>query len=266
MPGAGLYNFLSNPTYENCIVSGNIGGEGASCYNTNQSEPVFIGCTLVNNTSRLSCGGVYNVTSNPVFLNSVCANNYDIDGNLTNSVIDTNNGLTTCYNSAFNDAADGANNLIVNSDDLDFLHELLPDDIPSIQGDYNMHSSSALKDAGDNQYVNTTSDLNGNDRITNDFVDIGAYEFSTGTSKVSENVDFNLIKVYPNPTNGLLKFNFKDATGKRIELYDISGELLIDCQIKTQIDISDFRSGVYIIYIKSDRIEKGCFSDFIVKI
>ncbi|WP_379967283.1 T9SS type A sorting domain-containing protein [Epilithonimonas sp. UC225_85] len=75
---------------------------------------------------------------------------------------------------------------------------------------------------------------------------------------VSNDAPFN-IKVYPNPTEQLVNISFgkQNDTSFIFEIYDASGKILINKNIKKgieiyNIDISDFVSGSYIYKIKSN--------------
>jgi hypothetical protein len=74
------------------------------------------------------------------------------------------------------------------------------------------------------------------------------------STSISEFED-NLFKVYPNPTNGLIKLEGKLLTKARITLMDINGKV---CMVKFsenssyEIDLSSHPSGIYIISIEKD--------------
>jgi hypothetical protein len=67
-------------------------------------------------------------------------------------------------------------------------------------------------------------------------------------------VDKGQLRIYPNPTTGLLDIDFPgmdDLT--EIKVYDVVGQLKMDVKNVRQIDISDFSAGVYILVIKNNK-------------
>lgn len=82
----------------------------------------------------------------------------------------------------------------------------------------------------------------------------------TSTANITEIDLNNSIKIYPNPSNGLLNIKLNDNLGEfmKISVFDISGknvyssqfEFINDNQIKT-IDLNDLEKGVYSIQINT---------------
>jgi len=71
----------------------------------------------------------------------------------------------------------------------------------------------------------------------------------------------NAISVYPNPaSSNLIIANMEDAANAKIEVYNIAGKLMVQKSaadlINNSMDISGFNSGVYLVKIKNNRIEK----------
>ena len=70
-----------------------------------------------------------------------------------------------------------------------------------------------------------------------------------------ETLQQNGILIYPNPTNGILNFDFTDNNVQQIKISDLTGKTIIE---KTEInqnemiDLSSFESGIYIIKIQTD--------------
>jgi len=80
------------------------------------------------------------------------------------------------------------------------------------------------------------------------------------SSKINSH-DF--VKVYPNPTNNLIKVEFKNYQELEvgIKIHSINGKILYDNllnkkHILEQIDISNLSSGIYFLTIKSDKFIK----------
>lgn len=65
------------------------------------------------------------------------------------------------------------------------------------------------------------------------------------------------LKLYPNPTTDYIELSFpEDATTKyQVMIFDLSGVMLKLVDVKTakhQINVSDFKTGTYLIYIREN--------------
>ena len=81
-----------------------------------------------------------------------------------------------------------------------------------------------------------------------DFVDIADNNTST----------INSIRVYPNPSDHLLKIETGDEIIIEINIYDLSGKYIKSLsinEINTSTDISDLHNGMYFIQIKTEKSE-----------
>jgi hypothetical protein len=144
--GGGAYNVTLN----NCLLYANSANYGAGAADT----CTLNNCTIVNNSSGFLSGGCYNVTLNNCI---VYYNNGDNYGNST---------LNYCCTTSLPDS--GTNNI---------SSEPLFVNWPA--GDFHLQSDSPCINSGNNAYVNSDVDLDGNPRIVGDSVDIGAYEFQS---------------------------------------------------------------------------------------
>ncbi len=62
------------------------------------------------------------------------------------------------------------------------------------------------------------------------------------------------IKIYPNPTNGLLYIDFEENESKEIEVVSLTGQIVKNIHSnsdKTELDLSDLAKGTYFIRIKT---------------
>ncbi len=65
----------------------------------------------------------------------------------------------------------------------------------------------------------------------------------------------DIYNIYPNPTNGILNFNFANNKIHKITISDITGKQITEktkIQLYGNIDLSNFESGIYIIKIQMD--------------
>lgn len=94
---------------------------------------------------------------------------------------------------------------------------------------------------------------------------VDAFDIPAPSSNCSTlvNNDFNYdtnIKVYPNPSNGLIKFTIPSYVGKvTIAVFDLNGRRLmnksIDFNSSADLDLSNFSKGIYLLKLKGDGIE-----------
>ena len=69
------------------------------------------------------------------------------------------------------------------------------------------------------------------------------------------NVVFNQIFAYPNPTNGIIKLEFNDKKVKQISVFDVSGKPIVEkrgIDHNVEIDLSNYLNGIYVIGILTD--------------
>ncbi len=64
---------------------------------------------------------------------------------------------------------------------------------------------------------------------------------------------FRTIKVYPNPVKDVI--NILDFDGEeQIKIYDLSGKLILLEEAKSKVDVSNFKSGLYLLKLGNDKI------------
>ncbi len=148
--GGALYSTLNN-----CALSGNIsefGGGANGCTLNN--------CTLTGNTAYFDGGGANNCTLN----NSIVWFNACLWG----GAVDYTASSALYFCCAPPPATNGVGNI-----------SFAPAFSSQAGGDLHLQSNSPCINMGSNTYVNAASDLDGNPRIFQGTVDMGAYEYQT---------------------------------------------------------------------------------------
>ena len=187
--GGGMFNYSSNPILINCIFSGNWADDGGGIFNQ-YSSPVLVNCTFSGNNGEGAVGGMYNYdNSSPTLINSILWGNSDSYGTSESAQIYTESGEPNVSFSCVQD--DNPNDVTIypgiGNIDNDPAFECNPDDggdgwgvgDNDDFGDLHLQSGSPCIDVGDNNGVPpiVNTDFEGNLRIFNDVVDMGAYEW-----------------------------------------------------------------------------------------
>jgi len=181
--GGAIYCGGSSLTVVNCRFTGNTANwDGGAIYCTSSSNPTITNCTFSGNKANGS-GGLYgyggaiycDLYSNPTLNNCILwGNSAGNDGNEI-YIKDSYSSCTLNYCCVNNTGYGGqtgniTENHCIHSD---------PQFVDPANGDYHLKDTSPCIDAGDNTLVpsGVDKDLDGNPRIVNGTVDIGAYEF-----------------------------------------------------------------------------------------
>jgi hypothetical protein len=149
-------------TLNSCLLTRNSGGIGAAA-----NACTLNNCTLAANSAEQVGGGAYDCTLNnciAYFNTAPLAPNYDSSSalNFCSTTPMPTNGIGNFTNS--------------------------PMFVDLAGGNFRLQPDSPCIDAGNNAYVTTVTDLDGNPRISDGIVDVGAYEFvftpETGVSRL----------------------------------------------------------------------------------
>ena len=194
---------VGHGTATNCFITGNIaiggGGGGEECTLVNclvVSNAAYyfvyggggallstlVNCTVANNSGTGPCG----IAACAVF-NSVVQNNFDDSGALANYGDYLGIYEYTFSNSCTMPLPPGLGN---------FTND--PAFVNWTAGDFHLQSNSPCINSGNNAYVTSATDLDGNPRIVSGTVDIGAYEFQSPSSVLS----YAWAQQYGLPTDG----------------------------------------------------------------
>ncbi len=194
----------SNALVANCIVAGNSAGHRGGGLYAYWSSPTFVNCTVIGNKA-LEGGGIGSFReSNPAVINCIVRDNIAPDGNqlaLINTLRVWGISIPTWMTVSFSDIeggqADaqidasctlnwGAGNIdidpnFVNPGYWDINEPGDPNDDFFVTGNYHLLPISGCIDLGDNASVplESTRDIDAEQRIFNDTVDIGADESVT---------------------------------------------------------------------------------------
>ncbi len=167
--GGGMHNSSrTRPIVVNCTFAENTADTGAGMNNFNGS-PKVINCTFWGNTAKIHGGGMNNRhLSSPTVTNCIFWENSDAGGTDESAQIHVDSGAPVVTYSDVQGGwtgAGGTGNLATQ-----------PLFVNAAGGDLHLQAGSSCIDTGDNGAVTQSTDLDGNLRIVNVMVDMGAYE------------------------------------------------------------------------------------------
>lgn len=289
--GGGLDNFgvagVASPIITNCLIYNNEATQragGMYCWggNNGNANPIVLNTSFVNNTAVDGGGVVSDIlntssgssgNSNPNFRNCIFWGNtasgtgpqfFNLGG-ATFAATYSDINLTGQISPHIISGATTGN---INTNPL-FLNLVLgvgaDGNWMTIDDGLQLQSSSPCINVGDNTAVPTT-DILSNNRIFNSVVDMGAYEFGSTVTSVTENNKLNMnVIMFPNPTSNIINITFSISETDNIvlALFDINGRLLntIDQGQKAigtytyQVDLSQQQCGIYFLTLKTTKQE-----------
>ena len=184
--GGGIYNYRGTLTATNTLFYGNTGGYGGAICN-DEAVLTTINCTLTANDSNYGGGifahGVETEDDSRTYVITLC--NTIIAGNsaVYDSDIHRNNTFGTLAGAFSLSSFTGWTNTALNYE-YDSAKRLFRD---PTNNDYQLASGGQAIDVGGNAFVaDVPHDLNGDTRIVNKVVDLGAYEFQRTLETPSE--------------------------------------------------------------------------------
>ena len=150
--GGAVFNDLSSPTMTNCTLAGNSAFVAAGIRNYAAVELTLTNCILWGNTAETGVGEDAQIIS-------------------TSSGVTVNHSCIEGWTGAFGGVGNfGLDPRFVDADGPDETYGTRDDD-------QHLQNNSPCIDAGDNTVVTISTDLDGQPRIVNDIVDVGADEF-----------------------------------------------------------------------------------------
>ncbi|RKY11135.1 MAG: hypothetical protein DRP82_07815 [Planctomycetota bacterium] len=165
---------ISAPIMTNCLFSGNsASSEGGVILCWESGSPSIINCTFSGNSAGRYAGVISCYDTNPTFSNCILWGNSALLGG-DEIHADSGSTITLNYCCAAKSGYSGSGTI---DDSNNCIHDD-PQFVDPANGDYHLKDTSPCIDAGDNSLVpsGVDKDLDGNPRIVNGTVDIGAYE------------------------------------------------------------------------------------------
>ena len=105
--------------------------------------------------------------------------------------------------------------------------------------------------------TSTSSGFGWSSNVFDEFV-FSQPTLSAGRSNVNSSVS-----IHPNPANNIIRVTTNQATVNNVKVYDILGKTILNAKLKNnELDISNFKSGVYVLKIETD---KGVSTKRIIK-
>jgi len=240
--GGGVWCASANAVVTNCVITGNsaFGGGGAAggtLYDCTLTGNAGVygggagGCTL-NHCALVGNGASYGGGADGCTLNNCLVVSNVVNATSAGAFDSTLVNCTVWGNTAF-DGTGGtqgcaATNCIIFANDpwnqwlCDVDHccvwpladgfgniDVDPALLDPADGDFHLQSNSPCINSGNNSYVTSATDLDGNPRIVGGNVDIGAYEYQTPTSVIS----YAWLQQYGLPTDGSADYADTDGTG-----------------------------------------------------
>lgn len=250
--GGGMFSYQSSATLRNIVFRNNKAKDGGAIANQDNSSPVLLNVSFIENEATANGGAIYNVdNSKPTFVNSTVHGNTDTGGGDGIFSVDTSSptilnsivwgvvhGTLTAKNSIIKDATDTTNG---NLDATGITDTKIFTD--ATNGDYTLKKTSPAVNAGNNTlYTNaggtlsTDKDLAGNPRVyvgglAPDKIDMGAYELQQDITAPSITVlspvdDATGISIGSNLT---ITFNENVQIGTgNITLYDAADDSVVE--------------------------------------
>ncbi len=201
--GGGIYNLgngggETNPTITNCVISGNrasmCGGiYNAGYYSDSDASPVLTNCTITGNHGGSKGGGMYNDAQNsgnsqPELINCILWNNHASESPYVynNSALPSfsysnvqGSGGSSSWSTPL--GTDGGNN--IDSNPL-FVFSINGAYAPSPDGNFHLYDGSPSLNSGINSANSETFDVEGDTRVQNEIIDMGAYEGGVPTPEI----------------------------------------------------------------------------------
>ena len=240
--GGGMDNFNSSPTLTNCTLEDNSAGwYGGGMVNRENSRLTLINCVLSGNSANDKGGGIFNnIDCEPTITNCTFSSNSATTGGAIYSVTNSSFTLTNCILWG-NTATSGPQLALYENSSVAIDYCDLQGGLPGIDvdsssfvtwgsdntdadplfvnaanADYHLQAGSPCINAGDNSAIpqSVVEDVDGNPRIIDGIVDIGAYEYRSQLRSINPIPADGATDVTQTPT-------LRWTAGERVLLHDV---------------------------------------------
>jgi predicted outer membrane repeat protein len=255
------------PGFVNCLFNKNISEKnGGGVYFEGITVSKLINCTFSDNQAD-SGSAVYQYHLYKLYsINSIYWNK-DVPPTDMIHIQSTGYPLTTGFYTNYSDIQGGESSIVVNNGGAHWELGNITDDpafIDPTEMDYSLNWNSPCIEAGKEDTTGLylpINDLNGNPRLVNPRIDLGAYEFQLPVGIEPNNRQMHQIRIFPNTANQEITVSFPEEKENQqfsLEFYSIDGKILKEIykypgNLTVQADVSDLPVGIYIIRIKNKR-------------
>lgn len=190
--GGGIYLSNGSSQLTNAVISKNTASNGAGIYNTSGSSATLTNVTFSGNSANPGqAGGIYNTSGGTPYASTMAIRNSILWGDSNSEIYNETSGTPSTSNFTYSlaqgcnpggawTAACGVNggNILADGDPLF---------VDPTQGNLRLRTASAAIDKGNNAIISSgATDLDGNPRILNGTVDLGAYEYQNYAPLVAD--------------------------------------------------------------------------------
>ena len=277
--GGAMYSWDgSSPSLINSIFKRNTAGDqGGALSNGALADPMIVNCTFSGNEAVNTGGAIATYfESNPRVINSIIWNNKV--GNSTDGVIasisssDSSSLPSIAYSLIDNSGGspnwdNGTGIDLGHNIDMDpmFVSDVLFENLPDSSGDLHLLETSFAINTGNPDTTGLSLpiiDYDGNQRIFQNRIDMGAYEFQQMVSISNlkgEDVGFLL---FPNPANDIIEVITNIPKGD-VFIYDLQGfevmrrmDITISPAVSMKLPVKHFAPGTYLFIIRNEQGEQ----------
>ena len=180
--GGGVFVYGNYALFRQCLISNNAAGEsGGGVYD---KRSTFLSCNIVRNSAVNDGGGIYSSYLSDIKNSVVWGNKV---GATDNQLSESYDHHFMVVSSAIQGGYSGAVALAAENTGTGFGYPRFTNptaeagvDVNNAVGDWTLQAGSICANMGNNQFATGSTDLNGNPRIQQERIDIGAFESAHG--------------------------------------------------------------------------------------